>query len=193
MSRDLQHRLHTRVDLAVKVLDLPLSAEDIERLAVELTPAVKAILAEGADTAAELAPITYAVAETADPGERCVSEWAGCTSAIHPDVPEDCPAALLALELRRVQSDMTYTDVPRPADLVLTVRPRTLRAWEWWLQRLSIDTDTVERLGRTVTGTGRYGEVTVHLRGDNVGALLDDEAAQQSAARLSGAFAGHPW
>jgi hypothetical protein len=61
VSRSLQHRLHTQLRTAVAVLDLPLGDLDLERLAVEMTAPVKAILAEAREDADEEAPLAVAV------------------------------------------------------------------------------------------------------------------------------------
>ncbi|MCL6733337.1 hypothetical protein [Streptomyces neyagawaensis] len=201
MSRDLQLALHGRLTTAVAVLDLPLNGQHLERLAIELTPAVAAMLAEVDATVAELEPVSYALTEQAGPVDRHISEYAGCRSAIHPEVEEDSPAALLALELRGTH-DVTATDVPTRTHLTLTVRPLSLLGWQWWLDKMSVSASTILRHGPVVTGTGHYGEITVHLRGENVGDLLDDQAAARSARRLQGflvgdvparSSAGHPW
>jgi hypothetical protein len=197
VSRTLQHRLHSRIEMATVLADLPLTAQQIEHLALELTGPVKALIAEATATADEVVPVTYALAEQAGPVDRHVTEYAGCRSTIHPEVEEDSPAALLALELRGNQPDVTATDVPTRTHLTLTVRPQSLRAWDWWQNRISVTAGSVLRHGSVVTGTGDYGDVTVHLRGDNVGQLLDDEAAAQSAGRLRNFLAAraseHPW
>lgn len=192
MSRDLQQQLLARIDTAVTILDLPLTRDHIERLAVELTPAVKAMLAEADATVAELTSVPYTLAAADGPAARSVTEYTGCVSAIHPDVPEDSPAALLALELQR-QSDLVATDVPADAELSLTVQPRSLTSWGWWTERMSIVVGSVTRQGDTVTCTGHYGEVTIRLRGDNVGALLDAHTTGRTTRRAQGVPAGHPW
>ncbi len=201
MSRHLQHLLHARLDTAATVLDLPLTKQHLEHLAVELTPAIKALLAETDAQLAELAPVEFALTEAAGPADRHVTEYNGCRSAIHPEVEEDCPAALLALELRGAQPDVVDTDVSTRTHLTLTVRPQSLGSWIWWLNKTSVAFDSLLRHGTTLTGSGHYGDVTVHLRGENVGTLLDTPAADKSAARLqrflaehpAGHPAGHPW
>jgi hypothetical protein len=198
VSRGLQQLLHSRLETVATLRDLPLTAQQIEVLALDLTPCVKAMLAESDAQIEELAPVAYALAGPAEPTDRCVTEYAGCTSAIHPEVDVDCPAALLAHELAQTQPDVTATDVPTPAHLTLTVRPQSVRAWTWWLHKMSVHTGTTLRHGPLVTGTGHYGEITVHLRGENVGQLLDDQAAAQSANRLRSFIAPpaarrHPW
>jgi hypothetical protein len=197
VSRVLQHQLHSRIEMATVLADLPLTAQQIEHLALELTGPVKALIAEATATADEIVPVAYALAEQAAPVDRHVTEYAGCRSAIHPEVEEDSPAALLALELRGMQPDVTSTDVPTPTHLTITVRPQSLRAWDWWLNKASATNGSVRRHGHLVTSTGHYGEVTVHLRGENVGQLLDDEAAAQPASHprnvLATRASEHPW
>ncbi|MGN7139063.1 hypothetical protein [Streptomyces pseudogriseolus] len=182
MSRDLQHRLHSRLELAAQMLDLPLTADHLERLAVELTPAVKALLAEQADAQAAAVPVDYSVVE-AD-GVRTTT-YAQCTSRIDVRVAEDSPAALLADALRSRQPDVIATDVPSATYLGLTVRPQSLHAWTWWVHRLGLDPAALTRQGDKVYGVGSVGQVIVHVCGDGVPELMADEAA----ARLMGLLA----
>ena len=201
MSRDLQHALHGSLTTAAAVLDLPLTRQHLEDLAVELTPTVKGLLAEDRAELADVVPVEYALTEQAGPVDRHITVYEGCTSTIHPEVEEDSPAALLALELRGTH-DVTATDVPTRTHLTLTVRPLSLLGWQWWLDKMSVAPSTTLRHGHLVTGTGHFGEITVHLRGENIGDLLDDQAAAQSARRLQHVLggdvparrpAGHPW
>ncbi|MEV5163895.1 hypothetical protein AB0K66_04605 [Streptomyces werraensis] len=182
MSRDLQHRLHTRLELAAQMLDLPLTADHLERLAVELTPAVKALIAEQADAQAAAAPVGYAVVET---GGVRTTTYAQCTSRIDVKVDEGSPAALLAASLRTRQPDVVATDVPSPTYLGLTVRPQSLHAWAWWVERLHLDPTKLNRRDSSVYGVGEVDGVVVHVRGDGVPDLMADE----SAARLMGLLA----
>jgi hypothetical protein len=199
VTRSLQHKLHSGIETVTVFQDLPLTTQHIETLAVHLTPMVKALLAQADAELADLVPVEYALTEQAGPADRTVTEYDGCTSSIHPEVEEDSPAALLALELRR-QPDVTATDVPTRTHLTLTVQPQSLHGWKWWRGRLAVG--SILRHGSVVSGTGHYGEITVQLRGSNVGDLLDDQAAAQSARRLQGFLggdvparrsAGHPW
>ncbi|MDX2520539.1 MULTISPECIES: hypothetical protein [Streptomyces] len=194
MSRDLQHRLHSRIETIAGVRDLPLTAQHVEDLAVDLTSVVKALLAEADAELADVAPVEYALTDQAGPVDRTVTKYGDCTSSIHLEVEEDCPAALLAAELRR-QHDVKATDVPTPTHLTLTVRPQSLHGWTWWRRKLAVG--SILRHGPVVTGTGHYGEVTVHLRGENAGDLLDAQAVKRSAKRLQHFLAerpaGHPW
>ncbi|MDT6983697.1 hypothetical protein ACFSUJ_11985 [Streptomyces lusitanus] len=182
MSRDLQHRLHSRLELATQMLDLPLTAQHLEALAVELTPAVKALLAEQADVQASAAPVGYAVVETE--GVRTTT-YAQCTSRIDVNVDEDSPAALLAATFRTRQPDVTATDVPSATYLGLTVHPQSLHAWAWWVERLHLDPAALTRRDSSVYGIGHVDGVAVHVRGEGVPELMTDE----SAARLMGLLA----
>ncbi|MFU0238871.1 hypothetical protein ACKI1J_24420 [Streptomyces scabiei] len=174
--------------------DLPLTEQQVEVLAVDLTPFLTAMLADTDAELADLVPVEYALTEQVGPTDRTVTEYDGCTSSIHPEVEEDSPAALLALELRR-QPDVTATDVPTRTHLTLTVQPQSLHGWKWWRGRLAVG--SILRHGQVVSGTGHYGEITVQLRGSNVGDLLDAQAVQRSARKLQGFLAespvGHPW
>ncbi|WP_405925475.1 hypothetical protein [Streptomyces sp. NBC_00035] len=201
MSRDLQQTLLSRIDLAVTVLDLPLTRDHIERLAVELTPAVKALLAQ--DQAIEAIPVAYAVvagaAETATPeytactrrveGQVETTQVEGCLCRIDMDVDLDSPAATLAERFRASQPDVTATDVPDATTLGLTVRPQSIDGWRWWMHRLNVLANSVQTDGDAVTATGSYKSVTINLRGEGVPELLGDRAA----AHLAGVLAGHPW
>lgn len=195
MSRALQHKLHSRLETVTAVRDLPLTPQHIEDLAVDLTSMVKALLAEADAELADVVPVEYVLTDEAGPADRTVTEYDGCTSSIHPEVEEDSPAALLALELRGTQPDVTATDVPTRTHLTLTVRPQSLYGWTWWRRKLNVG--SILRHGPVVTGTGHYGEITVQLRGENAGDLLDARAAKRSAARpqnlLAERPAGHPW
>jgi hypothetical protein len=189
VSRALQHKLLSHLDLAVAVLDLPLTRDQLKRLAAELTPGVAAMTAEQDATIADLEPVPYAVAE-ADDGERVVREFAGCRLSIDPDVAEDAPAALLGLELQTKQSDVRALDVRGATSLVVTVRPRTATAWQWWLDRFGARPCTPDQPCCT-TVIGHHGDIEVELRGDGVPDLPG--LADRSAARLGQIMAGHPW
>jgi hypothetical protein len=198
VSRALQHQLHSRIETIIDVRDLPLTAQHIEDLAVDLTPVVKALLAEADADLADVVPVEYALTDQAGPTDRTVTEYDGCTSSIHPEVEEDAPAALLALELRGTQPDVIATDVPTPTHLTLTVQPQSLHGWTWWRRKLAVG--AILRHGPVVSGTGHYGEITVQLRGPHVGDLLDARdarAVERSTTRLqnflAGRPAGHPW
>ncbi|MFB7597208.1 hypothetical protein [Streptomyces sp. NPDC056160] len=186
MSRaPLQHQLHSRIELAAQVLDLPLSAEHIERLAVELTPAVRAILAEQAAEITETVPVTYAVATPSVLADVVVTEHAGCICRLGPDVDLDSPAATLAAEFRERQPDVIATDVPTATYVGLTVRPQSLAAWRWWLDKLGVATEAVALQGTAAYAVGTVGDVAVQLCGDGVPELLTDAPA----ARLVGLLA----
>jgi hypothetical protein len=180
VSRALQQQLLTQLGLAAAVLDVPLTRDQLERLAVEITPGIAALFAERDASAV--------AADVGSGGERYVREFAGCTLSIRPDVAEDSPAALLGLELQRTQSDVLALDVPGATQLVVTVRPRSTQAWAWWLDKFEATTCTPEQPCCTTT-VGRYGDITVELRGDGV----PDLPASSSADRLGNFMAGHPW
>lgn len=188
MSRALQQTLLARLDTAVAVLDLPLTREQLERLAVELAPGVAAMFAERDATIAELEPAPYTVTDAVSDVDRHVREFAGCRLSICPDVAEDAPAALLGLELQRMQSDVLALDVPSATSLVVTVKPRSSQAWDWWRNKFGAVTCSPEQPCCTTT-TGHYGDIAVELRGEGVPDLL----SSRSADRLADLMAGHPW
>ncbi|MGY1498597.1 hypothetical protein ACW4TU_18690 [Streptomyces sp. QTS52] len=203
MSRDLQHRLHTQLRTAVDLLDLPLTEQHIERLAVEMTAPVKALLAEALAGAEEQAPllVTITVPVISVGSGPCfddavgvaTSEYAGCVNHIGLDVDCDSPAAALADQLRR-QPDVTATDIPTGTHMGLTVRPPSLHAWAWWLHKLGIPSHAVTVQGEAAYAVGEKDGVCVLLCGDGVPELLTD----RPAARLAGVLAepvaaGHPW
>lgn len=187
MSRGLQHELHSRLELAAQMLDLPLAGEDLERLAVELTPAVKAIVAEQMEAHAETVPVSYGVVRTDLDAQAGVhtTTYAGCTARIGTEVDQESPAALLAAELRGRQPDVIATDIPSATYLGLTVRPQSLHAWRWWLDKLAIHPDAVTRQDDSVFAMGVVGNVAVALCGEGVPTLMVDEPA----ARLMGLLA----
>lgn len=174
MSRHLQLRLHTILQTATATLDLPLDTQHVERLALELTPAVKALLAEADATVAELEPVPYEV-----------TELDGCTTRTGLDVDLDSPAARLGLQLRHSQHDVIAIDVPDASTLGLTVRPQSLDCWRWWVTRMGVPSDSLTTEGNTSVGTGTCEGVTIQLRGQGVSELLAD----RSAARLMGFIA----
>ncbi|MFF9138450.1 hypothetical protein ACF09G_12885 [Streptomyces albogriseolus] len=156
MSRDLQHRLHSRLELATQMLE--------------------------ADAQAAAAPVSYAVVET--DGVRTTT-YAQCTSRIDVTVAEDSPAARLARELRSRQPDVLATDVPSATYLGLTVRPQSLHAWTWWVHRLGLDPAALTRQDDKVYGVGSVGQVIVHVCGDGVPELMTGEAAARLMGLLA--------
>ncbi|MFF5001759.1 hypothetical protein ACFY3G_02930 [Streptomyces phaeochromogenes] len=192
MSRHLQQQLLARLDTAVTLLDLPLNRDHIERLAVELTPVFKAMLAEQTAAIEEAEPVPFSVASDADAEDETeTTQVEGCLCRIGLDIDLDSPAAVLADRLRSSQPDVTATDVPGPTALGLTVKPQSIECWRWWLHRLNVAINSVRTVddGSAVTAKGSLKGVTIHLRGDGVPELLTDT----TAARLSGVLAGHPW
>lgn len=183
MTRALQQQLLALVETAAAVLDLPLTRNHIDRLAVELTPGVAAMFAGDDSAAAELESGSYAFTGSDDSAERHVREFAGCTLSIRADVAEDAPAALLGLELQRTQSDVLALDVPSAKALIVTVKPRSPVAWDWWLSKFEATTCSPEQ-PCCATTAGRYGDIAVELRGEGVPDLL---------ASKGDFMAGHPW
>ncbi|MFE9935899.1 hypothetical protein [Streptomyces hirsutus] len=171
MSRELQRSLHASIETAVVFDDLPLDHRHIEALAVQLTPQVKALIAQAVAAAEDNAPVRYGLA-AAELDERV-------------EVALDSPAAVLAAQLRGHQPDVVATDVPSPTYLGLTVRPQSLNSWQWWLGVLSIDPKAVTVQGTAAYAVGTKDGCVVHVCGDGVPELLTDTAA----ARLMGLLA----
>ncbi|MGW0795135.1 hypothetical protein [Streptomyces sp. NPDC002692] len=209
MSRELQQRLLSRIELAVQFLDLPLTRDHIERLTTELTPAIRAILL--GEQAAETEPVAYTVvAGVAEHTTReypaCVAtltaststvdtvagvettEYAGCTARVGLDVDLDSPAARVAEWMRR-QPEVVATDVPAAMYVGATLRPQSLTEWAWWLHKLGVTSDDVTIQGTAAYISGQRDGVTVQVQAEGVPGLLAD----RPAARLAGVIGGHPW
>ncbi|MFF6985649.1 hypothetical protein [Streptomyces sp. NPDC010273] len=178
--RHVPHKMHSALELAVTLLDLPLTAAHLEALALELTGPVRALIAEALAAVGDDAPVVYAVA--AGTAEVEESEFAGCLQRVGLDVDLDSPAATLADRLRSTQHDVVSTEVPASTTLGITVRPGSLACWRWWLGTLGVTPSNVTVEGKSAVGTGSCKGVTVHLRGEGVPDLLTDHAA----ARLMG-------
>lgn len=181
--RDVPHRLHSALEMATALLNLPLAAAHLEGLALELTGPVRALIAEALAEASTDSPVRYAVVDRQVTGREVddqtgveTTEYAGCVSRISLAVDVDSPAATLAAELRR-HHDVVITDVPNGTHLGLTVRPRTVQAWQWWLKRFSITADTVTVQGTNAYATGLVGDVAVHLCGEDTGTLLSSDVS----------------
>lgn len=181
--RHVPHKLHSSLKLAATMLDLPLTAQHLEALALELTGPVRALIAEALADVGETTPVRYAV--TAPAGELAVSEYAGCTAVVGLDVDLDSPAADLAARLRASQHDVTATEVRDRTTLGLTVRPQSLTCWSWWVHRLNVRVDDMRTDGDSVTATGSYRGVAINLCGEGVPELLAD----REAAALMGLIA----
>jgi hypothetical protein len=171
--RHVPHKLYSALEMAAGLLDLPLDARQFDALAIELTGPVRALIAEALDTARDDSPVRYAVTAPHVDEQAGVetTEYAGCVNRIAVDVDHDSPAAVLAADLRR-HHDVVATDVPTGAYLGLTVRPRTARAWQWWLRKLAIREDKVTVQGTNAYAVGEKDGVAVHLCGDDTALLL---------------------
>ncbi|MFI5685853.1 hypothetical protein [Streptomyces sp. NPDC051636] len=185
MTEDLQKRLQGALETATAMLGLPLDAPQLEALATQLAPHVRALLAKADATIAELEPVPYELPEQAPGADFEVSTYAGCTARVGLDVDLDSPAALLAERLRSTQYDVTSTEVPDETTLGITVRPQSLDCWRWWLGHLGIALDTLTTEGDAVTAAGHCKGVDIQLRGEGVPELLTD----RGAARLLGLIA----
>lgn len=177
--RHVRHKVHSAIEMATGLLDLPLTTPQREALAVELTGPVRALIAEALASAGDDSPVRYAVAD-AEPAlqgdEFEVSEYAGCTARIGLDVDLDSPACTVAAKVRR-QPDVTGIEVRDAHTLGVTVEPRSLDAWRWWLHQFQIAPDKVVLDDTVATATGIKDKATVHLRGDGVPELYTDQAA----------------
>ncbi|MBK3572638.1 hypothetical protein JHN63_02120 [Streptomyces sp. MBT65] len=176
--RHVTHELHSALQMAAGLLDLPLAAPQLEAMALELTGPVRALIAEALAAVGDDAPVRYAVTD----GAFEESEFAGCVRRVGLDVDLDSPAVVLAERMRSTQHDVVSTEIPDKTTLGITVRPQSLDCWRWWMVSLGVDPERVTTDGTTAVGTGSSKGVTVNLRGEGVPELLTDRAA----ARLMG-------
>jgi hypothetical protein len=183
----VQHKLHAALEMATALLDLPLTWAQRETLTIELTGPVRALIAEALAQAGDDAPVRYAVTEstpaTADEDTRFeVSEFAGCTTRISLDVDLDSPAGTVAGMVRR-QPETTAIEIRDAHTVAVTISPRSLDAWRWWLTQLQIRPDMVALQDTVAEAIGTKDGATVHLRGEGVPAMYD---AGREAAWLIG-------
>ncbi|MDT7847251.1 hypothetical protein [Streptomyces justiciae] len=182
MSKDLRHvphKLHSALEMASAILDLPLTAPQREALALELTGPVRALIAEALADIGDDTPVRYAVNDVElapGSGEFEVSEFAGCIARVGLDVDLDSPAGTVAAKVRR-QPDVTGIEIRDAHTFGVTVDPQSLDAWRWWLHQFQIDPATVVLDGTVATATGTKSGATVHLRGDGVPAMYSDQDA----------------
>jgi len=172
-------KLHSALEMAAALLDLPLTSTQLEGLALELTGPVRALIAEALAEAGDDSPVRYAVTSgepTPDAPEFEESEYAGCITRVGLDVDLDSPAGTLAAKCRR-QPDVTALELRDAHTIGVTVVPQSLDAWRWWLFQLGVDPSTVVMAGTVATATGCKDGVTVHLSGDDVPELYADRGA----------------
>ena len=177
--RHVPHKLHSALEMATAILDLPLTPSQREALALELTGPVRALIAETLAAAGDDSPVQYAVAapEQAAPDDGFeVSEFAGCVTRIGLDVDLDSPAGTVAAMCQR-QPDVTALEIRDAHTIAVTVDPQSLDAWRWWLHRFRIAPAEVVLEGTAATATSTKDGLTVHLRGDGVPAMYTDRAA----------------
>ncbi|MEU6376758.1 hypothetical protein [Streptomyces sp. NPDC046909] len=177
--RHVPHKLHSALEMANAILDLPLTPGQREALALELTGPVRALIAEALANAGDESPVRYAVADAElhpDAEEFEVSEFAGCTTRVGLDADLDSPAGTVAAKARR-QPDVTGIEIHDALTIGVSVDPQSLDAWRWWLHSFQIDPATVVLDGTVATATGTKDGATVHLRGDNVPAMYSDKGA----------------
>lgn len=174
--RHVPHKLRSALEMAGTLLNLSLTEAQREALAVELTGPVRALIAEALDSQAETVPVRCAIVGpgAGEHAEVETTRYAGCVARIGLDVDHDSPAATLAADLRR-HHDVVSTEVPTPTYLGLTVRPRTVRAWQWWLDQFGIAADVVTVEGSDARGVGEKDGVAVDLCGDGVATFLAPE------------------
>ncbi|MFR0354113.1 hypothetical protein [Streptomyces sediminimaris] len=175
--RHVPHKLHSAIDMATDLLDLPLDARQREALALELTGPVRALIAEALGAAGDETPVQYAVAEPPpEPEEFEESEFAGCTTRVGLDVDLDSPAGTVAQKARR-QPDVTAVVIRDAHTLAVTVDPQSIDAWRWWLHQFRISPEKVKVHGTAAEAVGSKDGATVFLRGEHVPELLEDQAA----------------
>lgn len=182
MNQDPRHiplKLHSALDMATAILDLPLTGLQREALALELTGPVRALIAEALANAGDDSPVQYAVTAPEQAVQNDgfeVSQFAGCTTRTALDVDLDSPAGTVASKCRR-QPDVTAIEIRDAHTIAVTVDPQSLDAWRWWLHQFHIAPDKVVLERTAATATGNKDGATVHLRGDGVPALYADRAA----------------
>lgn len=93
------------------------------------------------------------------------------TQALREDIPEDSPAALLALKLRTSQPDVVSTEVLGAQTLRITIKPQSLDCWNWWQRRFNVDVHSVTSRGSVATATGQRNGVTLHFAAEGVPAM----------------------
>jgi hypothetical protein len=173
------HKLHSALEMATVILDLPLTPPQREALALELTGPVRALIVEALAAAGDDSPVQYAVTvpeQAAQDNGFDVSEFAGCTTRTALDVDLDSPAGTVAFKCRR-QPDVTALEIRDAHTVAVTVDPQSLDAWRWWLHQFQIAPATVVLEKTAATAIGIKDGVTVHLQGDGVPALYTDRAA----------------
>ncbi|MEU9245819.1 hypothetical protein [Streptomyces sp. NPDC048385] len=178
--RHVPHKIHSALQMATGLLDLPLTAAHLEALALELTGPVRALIAEAvSDTSAD-SPVRYAIADpgVTEDGEFEVTEYAGCVTRIGLDVDLDSPAGTVKDKVRR-QPDVTAIEVRDAHTIAVTVEPGSLDSWRWWLHQFAIDPASVKADGTAMTAVGRKDGANVYLRGDGVPALYVDRGAAE--------------
>ncbi|WP_327403874.1 hypothetical protein OG194_29835 [Streptomyces sp. NBC_01288] len=188
VPRDIPLKLHSAIEMASALLDLPLTATQREALALELTGPVRALVAKALAAVGDDGPVRYAVIDSElalRDGEFEESTFAGCVRRVGLDVDLDSPAVVLGERLRSTQHDVVSTEVPDSTTLGITVRPQSLDCWRWWLGSLGVAPSEVTTDGNTAIGAGSCKGVTVNLRGEGVPDLLVDRAAP----RLMGVIA----
>jgi len=169
-------KLHSALEMAAALLDLPLNSSQLGALALELTGPVRALIAEALAEAGDDSPVRYAVTSgepAPDAPEFEESEYVGCITRVGLDVDLDSPAGTLAAKCRR-QPDVTALELSDAHTIGVTVDPQSLDAWRWWLVQLGVDPSAVVMSGTVATATGRKDGVTVHLSGDHVPELYAD-------------------
>ncbi|MFJ3794989.1 hypothetical protein ACIPSJ_01735 [Streptomyces sp. NPDC090088] len=184
------HKLHSALQMATGLLDLPLTVAQLEALALELTGPVRALVAEAVAATSDDSPVRYAIADPSviEAGEFEVTEYAGCITRIGLDVDLDSPAGTVKDKVRR-QPDVTAIEIRDAHTIAITVEPGSLDAWRWWLHQFGIDPATVQAAGTAMTATGRKDDAAVYLRGDGVAALYVDRAAAELMCLLAPAKA----
>ncbi|MER7971121.1 hypothetical protein ABTX35_19350 [Streptomyces sp. NPDC096080] len=180
--RHVPHRLHSALQMATGLLDLPLTGPQLEALALELMGPVRALIAEAVDQADGDSPVRYAVAPASGSVEDYeVSEYAGCTTRVALDADMDSPAGTAAFKCRR-QPDCKDVAIHDAHTATVTVEPGSMDSWRWWLVQFGIDPTTVTADGAVSVATGTHSGATVRLRGIGIQVLASATRLQSYIA-----------
>ncbi|MEU3162234.1 hypothetical protein ACPCAJ_21310 [Streptomyces griseoincarnatus] len=109
--------------------------------------------------------------EAAAPPADGITQRLAPTQALREPVPDDSPAALLAQSMRDHLPEVVSVDVQGRHALRVTLRPKTLDDWAWYIARFQVDLATVTARGSFATATGRRKDVTIRFIAEGLPAL----------------------